>query len=69
LPARALVWPTIQMNTAVVVLSTFQIYARAALLLYTSRATVLTLTAIRMMMKQALLLVKKNVTILELDNS
>jgi hypothetical protein len=63
LPARALVWLTIQMDTAVVVLSTFQIGARAALLLYTSRATVLTLTAISMMMKQALSFVEKKITL------
>jgi hypothetical protein len=58
LPARALVWPTIKMITAVVMCTSLQIYARAALLLYTSRANVLTLTAISMMMKQALSLVE-----------
>jgi hypothetical protein len=60
--ARALVWLTIRMSTAVVVLSTIQIYARAALLLYTSRATVLGLTVIRMMMERVLSLVTALIT-------
>jgi hypothetical protein len=61
--ARALVWPTIRTSTAVVEDSTIQIFAGAALLLYTSRATVLGLTAMRIMMERALSLVKTQITI------
>jgi hypothetical protein len=62
-PARALVWLTILMSTAVVVLQTIQTYARAVLLLYTSSKTVLGLTAMRMMMERALSLVGTQITI------
>jgi hypothetical protein len=57
-PARAHIWHTIQMNYAVVVNSVIWRFARAALLLCTSGATVLYLTAIRMMMEKRFYLLK-----------
>jgi hypothetical protein len=51
------------MNTAAVVLSMIQMCARAALLLNTSRGTVLGLTAMPIMMERALSLVKTQITI------
>jgi hypothetical protein len=51
------------MITAVAGLPTIQMFAKAALLLDTSRATVLGLTATRMMMERALSLVRTRITI------
>jgi hypothetical protein len=57
------------MNTAVVKGSTIKIFARAALLLYNSRASVLGITAMPMMMERAFSIVRIQITISHLDNS
>jgi hypothetical protein len=57
-----------QMKRAVVVNSAIWTAARTALLLRTSRATVLVLTAIRMLMERALSVVPPQITIYYLDN-
>jgi hypothetical protein len=60
--ARALVWPTIGMITAVVVLPMIQMCAGAALLLNTSIPNVLEPAAMRMIMDRAFSLVKTQIT-------
>jgi hypothetical protein len=66
--ARAPAWLKIRISTAAVEGSTIQMCARAVLLQYISRATVLGLTAMHMMTEQVLSLAKTPITISYLVN-